>query len=106
MPVTKTYYAEKMGIDPKEYRRLSALCLVLQRNLKSAVTDENAAGVPDVDIAITTRELGAHDQTCRYLIFTDLPDEEFDDAAWVSQPEQASSLAQPVVLWKLRFVLQ
>ena len=39
--------------------------------------DENGAGVPDVDIAITTRELGRMIERAS-IRFTDLPDEEFD----------------------------
>ena len=39
--------------------------------------DENGAGVPDVDIAITTRELGRMIERAS-IRFADLPDEEFD----------------------------
>ena len=39
--------------------------------------DENGAGVPDVDIAITTRELGRMIERAS-IRFTNLPDEEFD----------------------------
>jgi NADP-reducing hydrogenase subunit HndD len=39
--------------------------------------DESAAGVPDVDISITTRELARMIERAG-LRFTDLPDEEFD----------------------------
>ena len=32
--------------------------------------DENGAGVPDVDIAITTRELGTHDRTRKHSFYS------------------------------------
>ena len=45
--------------------------------------DEDAAGVPDVDIALTTRELARLIKGAN-LNFARLPDEKFDDAMGVS----------------------
>lgn len=54
--IAKTYYAEKMGIDPKDIVCVSIMpCTAKKFEAKRA--DQSAAGVPDVDISITTREL-------------------------------------------------
>ena len=48
---------------------VSALCPVQLRSLKSAeMMTRRAAGVPDVDIAMTTRELGPYDQARRHRV--------------------------------------
>ena len=55
--MVKTYYAQKMGWDPKDIYMVSAIpCTAKKFEIGRA--DESAAGVPDVDAAITTRELG------------------------------------------------
>ena len=54
--VTKTYYAEKMGLDPKDIVCVSVMALYSQE-IRDRTPDQDAAGVPDVDISITTREL-------------------------------------------------
>ena len=75
--ITKTYYAEKMGIDPKDIVMVAVMPCTAKK-FEIGRDDENAAGVPDVDIALTTRE-------CARLIeqagikFTELPDEQFDN---------------------------
>ena len=75
--ITKTYYAEKMGIDPKNIVCVSVMPCTAKK-FEIGREDENAAGVPDVDIAITTRELARLIKRCG-LDFTSLPDEDFDD---------------------------
>ncbi|MGM9666041.1 MAG: NADH-dependent [FeFe] hydrogenase, group A6 [Eubacteriales bacterium] len=52
----KTYYAEKMGIDPKDIFFVSAIPCTAKK-FEVTRDHQNAAGVPDVDVAITTREL-------------------------------------------------
>jgi NADP-reducing hydrogenase subunit HndD len=77
--VTKTYFAQKMGIDPKDIVSVSVMPCTAKK-FEIGRDDQSAAGpgLPDLDISITTRELG-------YLIkksglkFEMLPDEEFDD---------------------------
>lgn len=54
--VTKTYYAQKMGLDPKDIVCVSVMPCTAKK-FEIGREDENAAGVPDVDISITTREL-------------------------------------------------
>lgn len=54
--IAKTYYAEKMGIDPRDIVCVSVMpCTAKKFEAKRG--DQSAAGVPDVDISITTREL-------------------------------------------------
>ena len=77
--VTKTYCANKVGIDPKDIVSVSVMPCTAKK-FEIGRDDQAAAGpgMPDLDISITTRELG-------YLIkksgirFDMLPDEEFDD---------------------------
>ena len=75
--VMKTYFAEKNGIDPKDIFFVSAIpCTAKKFEVKR--DDENAAGVPDVDVAITTRELGRMIEKAG-IDFRALDDEKFDD---------------------------
>ena len=74
--VIKTYYAEKMGIDPKDIVSVSIMPCTAKK-FEIGRDDESAAGVPDVDIALTTRELGRMIERAG-LKFASLPDEEFD----------------------------
>ena len=75
--VIKTYWAEKNGVDPKDIVVVSVMpCTAKKFEIGRA--DQSAAGVPDVDIAITTRELGAMIDRAG-LNFKALPDEEFDN---------------------------
>ncbi len=74
--VIKTYFAEKQGIDPKDIVSVSIMPCTAKK-FEAGRDDENAAGVPDVDIALTTRELGRMIERAG-LKFEALPDEEFD----------------------------
>lgn len=74
--VIKTYYAEKTGIDPKDIVSVSVMPCTAKK-FEIGRDDQSAAGVPDVDIAITTRELSRMIMRAG-LNFTALPDEEFD----------------------------
>lgn len=73
----KTYFAEKEGIDPAKIVSASVMPCTAKK-FEIGREDQNAAGVPDVDIAITTRELARLIRRCG-ISFTDLPDEKFDD---------------------------
>ncbi len=53
----KTYYAQKVGLDPKDIVFVSAIPCTAKK-FEVGRDGQNAAGVPDVDYAITTRELG------------------------------------------------
>lgn len=74
--VIKTYYAEKMGIDPKDIVVVSIMPCTAKK-FEIGREDQSAAGVPDVDIALTTRELARMIDRCG-LNFANLPDEDFD----------------------------
>ena len=74
--LVKTYYAEKMGIDPKDIFVVSIMpCTAKKFEKERPQLQRN--GIKDVDAVLTTRELG--DLIKRAGIrFCDLPDEEFD----------------------------
>lgn len=75
--IAKTYYAEKMGIDPKNIVCVSVMpCTAKKFEINRE--DQNAAGVPDVDISITTRELARLIRKVG-IDFKSLPEEGFDD---------------------------
>lgn len=74
--VIKTYYAEKMGIDPKDIVCVSIMPCTAKK-FEIGREDQSAAGVPDVDIALTTRELSRMLNRLG-INFSALPDEEFD----------------------------
>ena len=75
--ITKTYYAEKMGIAPEDIVCVSVMpCTAKKFELQRE--DQYAAGVPDVDISITTRELARLIRKVG-INFRSLPEEGFDD---------------------------
>ena len=74
--VAKSYWAEKMGVDPKKIVMVSIMPCTAKK-FEIGRDDENANGVPDVDIALTTRELARMIDRAG-LRFQELPDEEFD----------------------------
>ena len=73
----KTYYAAKMGLDPKDIFFVSAIPCTAKK-FEVQRDHQNAAGVPDVDVAITTRELARMIKQAG-INFRDLADEKFDD---------------------------
>ncbi len=75
--VTKTYYAEKMGLDPKDIVCVSVMPCTAKK-FEVGRDDQDAAGVPDVDISITTRELARLIRKGG-IDFRSLPEEGFDD---------------------------
>ncbi len=75
--IIKTYYAEKAGIDAKDIVVVSVMPCTAKK-YEIGRPDQSAAGVPDVDIAITTRELGRMIDRAG-INFTTLPDEQFDN---------------------------
>ena len=75
--VIKTYYAEKMGIDPKNIVVVSVMpCIAKKAEIQRE--ELKIGDLYDVDFALTTRELG-------YMLkeagidFVSLPEEEFDN---------------------------
>ncbi len=74
--VIKTYYAQKMGIDPKDIVCVSVMPCTAKK-FEIGREDQSAAGVPDVDIVLTTREVSRMFNRLG-INFASLPDEEFD----------------------------
>ncbi len=75
--VTKTYYAEKMGIDPAKIVSVSIMPCTAKK-FEVGRDDESASGYADVDYALTTRELGRMINEAG-LDFLNLPDEPYDN---------------------------
>ena len=74
--VAKTYYAQKMGLDPKDIVVVAVMPCVAKK-FEAGRDNQAAAGVPDVDVAITTREFARMIEKAG-IKFDRLPDEEFD----------------------------
>ena len=75
--ILKTYYAEKMGWDPKDIVSVSVMPCTAKK-FEIGRPDQSAAGVPDLDYTMTTRELARLIERCG-IDFKNLPDEAFDD---------------------------
>lgn len=80
--MAKTYYAEKMGLDPKDIVMVSIMPCTAKK-FEIGRDDQSAAGVPDVDFALTTRELGRMIERAG-INFNALPEEKFDDPLGIS----------------------
>lgn len=75
--VAKTYYAQKMGIDPSKIFVVTVMpCVAKKFELNR--DDQSASGYPDIDASITTRELGRMIKTAG-IDFESLEDSEFDE---------------------------
>ena len=55
--VAKSYFAEKVGVDPHRMRVISVMPCVAKKSECAIESMNDACGDPDVDIVITTREL-------------------------------------------------
>ena len=78
--LTKTYYAEKMGLDPRNIVSVSVMpCTAKKFDVGRNDMCAAGEGIPDMDISITTRELARMIQRAG-IVFNELPDEDFDPA--------------------------
>ena len=75
--VIKTWYAEKMGIDPKDIVVVGIMPCTAKK-FETKRENQSASGYPDVDYSLTTRELGRMIDSAG-IFFKHLPDEEFDN---------------------------
>ena len=75
--VIKTYYAEKMGIPVDKIVSVSVMPCTAKK-FEIGREDQSAAGVPDLDYALTTRELGRMISEAG-IDFVNLPDGEYDN---------------------------
>lgn len=75
--ILKNYYAEKIGVDPKDMFVVSIMPCSCKKFEKQRPEMENN-GLRDVDAVLTTRELGKLIKRAG-IIFNKLPDEDFDN---------------------------
>ncbi len=75
--VLKSYYAHKMGIDPKKLYVVSVIPCTAKK-FECARSEENTFNFRDVDVSLTTRELAKMIKGAG-IKFADLPKEKFDD---------------------------
>lgn len=78
----KTYYAEKTGLDPKNIVMVSIMPCTAKK-FEIGRDNESAAGVPDVDYSLTTRELGRMIERAG-INFLGLDEEKFDEPLGIS----------------------
>ena len=74
--ILKTYYAKKIGVDPKDMYVVSIMpcsCKKYEKEREQMITN----GLADVDAVLTTRELGRLIRRSG-INFAKLPDEDFD----------------------------
>lgn len=75
--ITKSYFAEKMRI-PKDKIVVVSVMPCTAKKFEIGRDDQDGAGLPDVDIALTTRELARLIKKVG-IKFNELPDEDFDN---------------------------
>ena len=75
--VLKTYYAQKNGINPDDLFVISVIPCTAKK-FECTREEEHAFDFVDVDVALTTRELGRMIKSAG-INFTELKDEAFDD---------------------------
>lgn len=80
--LVKTYYAEKENIDPKNIFVVSIMPCTAKK-FEVARAEQKINGIPPVDVALTTRELGRM-ITLSGMHFQGLPEGEFDPLLGVS----------------------
>ena len=80
--VVKTYYAEKAGIAPKDIVCVSVMPCTAKKS-EAVRIEMDASGYRDVDIVMTTRELGRMIKQTG-LDFAKLAPEEYDDPMGIS----------------------
>ena len=80
--IAKSYYAKKAGIDPKNIVSVSVMPCTAKK-FEIGRDDQDANGVPDVDISITTRELARMIKKAG-ILFLNLPEEPFDEPLGLS----------------------
>ncbi len=76
--VLKTYYAEKMGIDPAKMYVVSVMPCTAKKFEAQRDEMKNSSGFVDVDAVLTTRELAQMIKECG-IDFANLEDSQFDD---------------------------
>lgn len=80
--VAKSYYAEKLGIDPKKMVSVSIMPCTAKK-FELGRDDQDMDGLANVDISLTVRELGRLIDRVG-INFLELPDESFDNPLGIS----------------------
>jgi NADP-reducing hydrogenase subunit HndD len=75
--VLKSYYAEKMGIDPAKIFVVSIMPCTAKK-FEAKRPELSSTGYPDVDVVLTTRELARMIREAG-IDFDELPERHFDD---------------------------
>ncbi|MDD2703632.1 MAG: NADH-dependent [FeFe] hydrogenase, group A6 [Candidatus Omnitrophica bacterium] len=75
--LSKTYYAQKMGIDPAKIYMVSIMPCTSKKYEITRSDEMSASGYQDIDVALATRELARMIQQAG-IDFMNLPDEEAD----------------------------
>ena len=99
--IAKSYFAEKIGVDPKNMRVISVMPCTSKKAEAELPTMRDACGDPDVDVVITTREL------VRMLRCSMIDPRHWKKAASTlrsaPEPAQPSSSARRAASWTRRF---
>ncbi len=80
--LAKSYYAETAGIDPKDIVSVSIMPCTAKK-FEANRPEMDGSGLQDVDIALTTRELGRMFREAG-LSFDSLPEEDYDNPFGIS----------------------
>ncbi len=75
--VAKSFFAEKIGVDPHKMRVISVMPCTAKKSEADIPNLKDACGDPDVDVVITTRELGRLLRSY-HVNMKELKDEPFD----------------------------
>ena len=75
--VAKSFFAEKIGVDPHKMRVISVMPCTAKKSEADIPNLKDACGDPDVDVVITTRELGRL-LKMYHVNVKDLPETPFD----------------------------
>ncbi len=80
--LAKTYYAEKAGIPPEDIFVVSIMPCTAKK-FEAGRPEMSASGYPDVDVVLTTRELGRMLREAG-IDLMELPEEEYDEPLGIS----------------------
>ncbi len=80
--LAKTYYAEKAGIPPEDIFVVSIMPCTAKK-FEAGRPEMTASGYPDVDVVLTTRELGRMFREAG-IDLLDRPEEEYDEPLGIS----------------------
>ncbi len=75
--MAKTYYSQKMGIDPAKHFQVSIMPCTAKKYELERTEEMYASGHKDVDVALTTRELARLIKQAG-VVFNEMPEEDAD----------------------------